>query len=362
MHAVFEQPTTGTVPRQSFSEIVEINNANQVVARRYLTALTTIGLPFGPMLQQPLTYLERWDAGFTTLPSQAIMGDGGASVTGPMLRFIRPVTSSVYPTPFNQAGGYDGIYDAFSMNNAGEVAFAALRAGSNYLGTSGIPYSRRKTDGYRVQPMIADSGGVVWREGGSTGSIYLSPYNLGGIQEIAGAASGFQRVGLPGISDDGQVVAFAGDLTAAGAASLNEWYQQLFEQGAALFDPLNPGPGVFVSVDTEYGRVIQRIAGLFNNQFLDPGETWKEVNGIDGFQFYDGDTIVARSEAFGGFDYESRVAVNSTQDSQRAVTVVFLGYDVINSKQGLYRSRLNLFGHPGVPWAPLTLTLPHISR
>jgi hypothetical protein len=110
--------------------------------------------------------------------------------------------------------------------------------------------------------MIADNGNIVVRDPSS--SITLYDYQLNAVASIASSTSGFASVGLaPGISDDGKVITFYGELNDAAATALG----------------LTPGPGIFASIDTGSGiRKITRIAGLSGNGYLDPGETHEDTN------------------------------------------------------------------------------------
>src|SRR6185436_18650841 len=60
MNATFEFPRTGESPRQEFGDYLQVDNNNQVLAWRYLTAKVSLGLN-GDILDLPLTYLERWN-------------------------------------------------------------------------------------------------------------------------------------------------------------------------------------------------------------------------------------------------------------------------------------------------------------
>jgi hypothetical protein len=52
----------GDSPRQTFASDVQINNRNQVLVRRYLTARAQFAFPIGQILDTPLTYLELYTA------------------------------------------------------------------------------------------------------------------------------------------------------------------------------------------------------------------------------------------------------------------------------------------------------------
>ncbi len=138
-----------------------------------------------------------------------------------------------------------------SPNNSRQVAFSGqakvtftnllitgLRTDPSFNQTSLLP---------SLYPMLADNGTLVVRAGNSaTSPIRLYNYNLATFTDIATTAMGFTALGeRPGISDDGQVIVFYGNL---GANALN----------------LTQGVGIFASVDI--GGGTRRILRLANRQ------------------------------------------------------------------------------------------------
>ncbi|MGP0069137.1 MAG: hypothetical protein ACLQGP_36750 [Isosphaeraceae bacterium] len=101
-----------------------------------------------------------------------------------------------------------------------------------------------------LSPMIANDGAVVYRDGSQTTSpIRVS--QIGSKVATIADSSSFSALGNnPGIDATGNVVAFYGDLTAAGAANLNATNQaNIAATGLGLqVDSLSPGPGIFVSL------------------------------------------------------------------------------------------------------------------
>jgi Ca2+-binding RTX toxin-like protein len=176
-----------------------------------------------------------------------------------------------------------------------------------------------------VRPMISDDdivGGVVVRFGNTASSpIFLYKKDLSSFETIANASMGFTNLGQSsGISDDGQVVTFYGDLSAAGAITLG----------------LDPGAGIFASVNTTNGRQIQRIAGVSGNGFLDPGETFTDTNGNGDFDA--GETDIG---LFASFGKDSRVASNYNLLYGRGLgTIAYLALDQAGN-EGLYTSTLS---------------------
>jgi pimeloyl-ACP methyl ester carboxylesterase len=148
--------------------------------------------------------------------------------------------------PFSSAG-----WDV-SINNAGQVVFLADQ-GSGF--TSDYVIATPNGSAFNTypawaaaSPMLADDGHIVLRSGvAANSSILLLNYALTTPVTIASTAQGFTSLGgMPGISDDGQFIAFYGDLSAAGAAILGT----------------TAGPGIFLSLPVAGARQIIRVAGL----------------------------------------------------------------------------------------------------
>lgn len=133
--------------------------------------------------------------------------------------------------PFTQrfrVEAFDDILDPVSLNDSGTVASLATAIFDNgqtfYYLTAQSQYPETKdpsavlpqqVSGFLpdFKPVIANSGEIVTRVGNHDDSpILLYPPGLGTPQAIAGSAS-FTKIGqCPGLSDDGQVVAFYGEL------------------------------------------------------------------------------------------------------------------------------------------------------
>ena len=238
---IFKSNAAGDLGAISFTQIfsgnVQINNANQVVAHESILTTTP-----------PRNFIRRWDA--TTTNSFVII----ATARNPST-----------PTDFDQ------IYANPSMNNSNQAAFNARRGNTtNELVTGFNPtFSEApfQNAAGTLRPMVSDDSRVLVRAGGKgSDPLLLYPYNLTSPVAIASSPN-FSAVGQsPGISDDGAVVVFWGNLTSAGATALNT----------------TAGPGIFVSVDVGGGtRQIFRIGNVENNAatggndnwICDPGET-----------------------------------------------------------------------------------------
>ncbi len=189
-----------------------------------------------------------------------------------------------------------------------------------------------------VRPMISDDdivGGVVVRFGNTASSpILLYKKDLSSFDTIANVSMGFTNLGQsPGISDDGQVVTFYGDLSAAGAITLG----------------LKPGAGIFASVNTTNGRQIQRIAGVSGNGFLDPGETFTDTNGngnldagedIGLFASFGKDSRVGTNYNLLFTDKNKNEKLDSDEGGKGLGTITYLALDQAGN-EGLYTSTLS---------------------
>jgi hypothetical protein len=131
-----------------------------------------------------------------------------------------------------------------------------------------------------IIPAVADGGAfVVQTETPSNEPIilYKPQFDANGVfngtnETFIAGRSRFSDLGAaPGITDDGRIVAFYGVLTDAGAALINAAQPGL--------QPLNPGAGLFVSVELGSIRVFQRVAGISGNGLLEPGESHNDANG-----------------------------------------------------------------------------------
>jgi Ca2+-binding RTX toxin-like protein/pimeloyl-ACP methyl ester carboxylesterase len=193
------------------------------------------------------------------------------------------------------------------------------------------------------RPAIADDGKVVIRN--PLGTIVIYNYQLNPIALVASSSQGFNSpnpsvspsVGpAPGISNDGKAVVFYGDLDATGAEALK----------------LTPGRGIFVSLETDSGRILQRIAGIAGNGFLDPGETFQDNNG---------NGKVDAGEDLGlisSFAYLEKLGINFNEtDDGGYGTAAFLGIDT-SGKKSLFSSQFNISSSPN---EPTTTTVSHNS-
>ncbi len=267
-----------SLPADRASEVVQINNDSQVLVDRgtYITSADPVWYypPFGaPILISPgysdaygfLLLLDATDS--SSIQTVAEYDLRETSTRGPVVGSIGPLAQG----PFSYIG------PGLSVNNyGGSVFMADTSTGLNptyVMATPGSGGTFNTTPMWLgAEPMIADNGQIVVRKGPSpTDPIVVYPQNLATPALIASSADGFTALGAaPGISDDGQYVAFYGDLSVAGAAKLQT----------------TPGPGIFIFLqEPAAGELsIQRIAGL---------------------------TAPDGTVQFSGFDNSARVAVNT---------------------------------------------------
>jgi uncharacterized repeat protein (TIGR01451 family) len=202
-----------TAPNRVFTPSPQINNSNQVVGHERLTDAT--GLHH---------LLRRWDGNPTNPQTPTIIA--GANFTG-----------------FND---FSTIYPFAGMNNNNEAAFNAeelVGPQANQELVTGIRPNLTKLPlpnaAAALRPMVGDNSRVVVRAGGlSTHPVLLYPYNLTAPVSIASSPTYTTLGRSPGISDDGEVVAFY----AVDAATGN--------------------PGIYASIDVGGGtRQVSLIAG-----------------------------------------------------------------------------------------------------
>lgn len=307
---------------RNFGDAAVVNNRSRVLARDRFS-----GSP-------PSTFLRIWQGcDAVLLPSGSCQADaydliakGGATLSN---------------------ADFDAVLGPPSLNNNNQAAFAALEGSTTYLVTGKTPTFQTVPVQPPIRPLISDHGSVIFKAGNGPGDpIRLYNPGLAGFEDIA-CPSGCRHPGFfalgrsPGISDDGRIVTFVGDLSADGA----------------LLAGLDPGPGVFMSVSFGGGAILRRLAGVSGNGFLDPGEQLDDANGNGAV---DPGEDAGR---FSAFDGNARVAVNNTHVTQRAVTTLFMAVDLDGNK-GLEVNRVQMKVTPGafppaisdvVPGAPLPI-------
>lgn len=220
----------------SFMPGVLINDGDRVLVRRRLEDSS----PLGTIVS---TYLDGWYANSVNSFDRWVIG-----------------------VPL--AGDFDGIYSYPGLNNSNGIVLMALDNGSTFLATDTTAGAFQiGLTGELRRPMIADNNTFVMRSGATPYTIQLREPAFALIRNIAGTANGFSGSNLgfsPAISDDGNIVAFYGEVLPASFPDT---------QG------LNPGVGIFVAIRNGSNWVYKRMAGVRNNGYLDPGETYVDLDG-----------------------------------------------------------------------------------
>jgi|GEM_PF-2449974 len=152
-----------------------------------------------------------------------------------------------------------------SMNNNNQAVFLATRIQIDPLShariMSGISPNVSETQPFApgntpyLYPMVADNGRIIVRAGNNTTDpIRLYEYNLSTHTDLAVVSpTTFSSLGIPGISDDGEIVVFAGILNQSGPTpNYNNVYNT------------TSGPGIFAVVNI--GQTTQRIIRVANRQ------------------------------------------------------------------------------------------------
>jgi hypothetical protein len=255
---------------RAFGDYVQINNAGKVLAQDQ-----EVGAP-------PRTSVRAWDSHITDA-------------------FDLIATGGVPSDKFNAVMYPASIKNFAQAIGGGDVTFPALIGANYYLATpvQFVPANTLFNDvliSGNPRPRISDNGRIVVRAGDQPSSpIWVYGYDLTSappedVAYMGGASPCFSAVGnSPGISADGQIVAFYGDLTQAGAS---QW-------------GLTAGPGIFASIRVGSQWTIHRVAG---------------IGGV----------------APAGFVPDALVGVNSVR------MFTYLGTDAAGNK-GLYMTRLSFF-------------------
>lgn len=271
---------------ERFGPEININNNNEVLTRRIVRQET---LPqFGRI---PFSYLDRWSL------------DSNVRVT---LEAGRP------PVPGWPPEEYEGLYGPCAQNNSGSFAFTAFSQGTDYLGFwAGSGNKNSIAPPPPVALMVSDNNRLVMQ----FGSIWFLAPDFS-VAILAGTRNGFSEVGeRPGISDDGSIVVFYGNLTTP-TGNTRE---------------IHRGKGVFAILMPE--QKIIRLAGIHGDRHCAPGEYWDDTR--DGQQ--DGNFDGTTEEDIGlisDFHPNEQVSVNNNG------SIAFLGSD-IEAKKSIFFCRVN---------------------
>lgn len=204
-------------------------------------------------------------------------------------------------------------------------------------------------DSVALRPVVGDGGRIAVRLGGKpTDPIVLISSN-GTQEEIASAALGFTALGRsPGISDDGEVIVFAGILSDAGAQA---WRTK---NGTAVPLPISSGVGIYASSIIDGSRRLIRVAGLGSSgSHIDAGE--RQTPGTSDMQGPDYNYDDQPDWDLSGFTLDARVSISNKRDYSTAAhgefrTVVYACSNLVSgvSQPAVFSSRLNWI-HYGAP-------------
>src|ERR1035437_4135877 len=176
---------------------------------------------------------------------------------------------------------FDAVFNQASVNNNGDAAFGALLGAQTLLVSvsQGVTNQIPMPANSLPRPMIADSKIIVIRFGNLSNSpILLFDTSLKQPLAAIAGSSFFNTTGNePGISDEGHIVSFYGDLNATGAQALG----------------LQPGPGIFANIDLGNGtRSVINIANSQSFSSFDVNNRVAVVNLDLGVPGIEGDTFV----------------------------------------------------------------------
>jgi hypothetical protein len=335
-----------------------LNNNNVVVASQRRSG-TTIG-------SQVLRLYDADSPG-----SQQAVASGGVGTPGGIQCIFDPFLGCIpIFRPPSHPDDFDGILSFAAVNNNvnflgpsafinvdNNVVFAALQTGGTSVIVDRTPVDEDTGDlvfanQTLVRPAIDDLGGVVLKAGKtSTDPILRYTGGLFGLsaQPIATSVMGFTDLGIsPGVSDDGKIVTFYGNLSESGAHALTQQNQDVIPV------PVTPGRGIYASIEIAGRRHILKVAGEIRNtrsngnSIIDPGERLLAGSGLDSGQDYDFDGQPDWS--IKSFDPDSRVGVSVDQNG--FATVVYIAMEgpaagPAVDKEALFASRINFFNAQG---------------
>lgn len=156
---------------------------------------------------------------------------------------------------------FDGVMMFPAVNNDGEALFSAFSDTTEWLVSGQSPAFSRLERRLPLHPMVADDGHIVVQavlgeQSAPNPSVQVCDYELATCETIADSANFAATGNSPGISDDGSVAVFYGDLNAAAADALE----------------VLPGPGIFASVAVADGtRRLIRLTGRQDEDVAAPG-------------------------------------------------------------------------------------------
>ena len=291
----------------------QINNSNQIVALDTIVGLNQM-------------VLRIWDGNTTNSSTIAAGANGGAGLND----FAR-------------------IFADQSLNNSGQLAFS----GQQRITFTNLLITGLRTDpnfsqtplAAGLHPMLADTGDLVVRAGSLTTSpIRMYNYALNVVTDIATTAMGFTALGArPGISDDGQVVVFYGNL---GPNMLN------LSTGVGVFASINDGGPIRRIIRLTNRNVEQLFTGGNDDGVCDPGENCQPgelgigaANNALFFNFFEADSRVAvANQSLGGAGIVDDTFVVSFIGTPNAASSA---PQYFSNQRGLWTIRVNVRNEGG---------------
>ena len=192
-----------------------------------------------------------------------VVSEDRITSTTPATTSIR-LFNSAFADTFNYSGRggpgrtYDAVFANPAVNINGDVVFTAFHPTPQkflvYVPNGGSAVEVPISSG-NPKPMIADNGKVVIQVGG-TGSqsnqqIRVYPSGLGAPVIVADTSGNWLSLDNdPGISRDGRMIAFQGNINTVGATAIGT----------------TAGPGIFVAIDENSNNTFNRILRLTGGQ------------------------------------------------------------------------------------------------
>jgi hypothetical protein len=217
----------------------------------------------------------------TSLGNVQLVSKDSITTTSPATTSIRVWRAST-PDSYRYAGRggpgqkFGAVFPFPSINTSGETAFTALDSNNPSLKylvevTSSGVLTKVGVNVSVGEPMLDDNGDVLLYQLTTqpAGGFQVMLYQSGLINPtVIADYNNFTSIdSAPGISHDGMVVAFQGNLNAAGAAALKT------TAGPGIFAATNEGAGVWHITRVTNIQVETPKSGGNNNGVCDPGET-----------------------------------------------------------------------------------------
>ena len=218
-----------------------------------------------------------------------VVAEDRITTTSPATTAIRlyttPGDSFIYAArggPLHTGSGtylYDAVFANPALNKNGDVVFTAQYSSQaplkvlGYLAAGSSSPAETPIRSGNPKPMIADNGSVVIQVGGSAGQVnnqfLVYPAGRGPPAVIADTSTIWTSLDNdPGISRDGRIVAFQGNINGIGASAIGT----------------TSGPGIFVAVDEGAGfanaKILRLTGGRIEDVAADRAQSRGNFDGI----------------------------------------------------------------------------------